>query len=99
MSFSDNKKELLKSAIENQFATFEYNTLNSPEWKSEGFFIDETQKILQDDAVHEADASISSSESAKSAVQPYLPLFSTIDIIVLEINNIYENAKYNRNIC
>ncbi|RHZ62896.1 hypothetical protein Glove_334g54 [Diversispora epigaea] len=35
MSFSDNKKELFKSAIENQFATFEYNTLNSPEWKSE----------------------------------------------------------------
>ncbi|RHZ84017.1 hypothetical protein Glove_86g152 [Diversispora epigaea] len=84
-------------------------SLNLTNWKSEGFFIDETPKILQDDVVHEKDASISNSESTKNAlgvlgvvgdaVQPYLPLFSTVTIIITEINNIYENAKYNKKVC
>ncbi|RHZ84068.1 hypothetical protein Glove_86g172 [Diversispora epigaea] len=63
----------------------------------------------KDDAGHEKDASISNSESAKNAlgvlgvvgdaVQPYLPLFSTVTIIITEINNTYENAKYNKKVC
>ncbi|RHZ84013.1 hypothetical protein Glove_86g156 [Diversispora epigaea] len=92
--------------------TFSKDTVSSDQlslskwWKSEGFR-DETSKILQDDSVH--DASILNMQSAKSAlavlgavgdaVQPYLPLFSTVTIIISEINNIYANAKYNKKIC
>ncbi|RHZ84021.1 hypothetical protein Glove_86g158 [Diversispora epigaea] len=92
--------------------TFSKDTVSSDQlslskwWKSEGFR-DETSKILQYDSVH--DASILNMQSAKSAlavlgavgdaVQPYLPLFSTVTIIISEINNIYANAKYNKKIC
>ncbi|CAG8544651.1 9908_t:CDS:10 [Diversispora eburnea] len=65
----------------------------------------EKHNISQD----EKDSNISNSESAKNAlgvlgvvgdaVQPYLPLFSTVTIIIVEINTIYANAKYNKKIC
>ncbi|CAG8544630.1 9907_t:CDS:2 [Diversispora eburnea] len=77
-------------------------------WKSEGFFNNVAPTISQDDAVHEKDASISG--SVKSAlggglgvvgdsVQPYLPLFTTVTIIIKETMSIYENAKYNKKVC
>ncbi|CAG8620309.1 3069_t:CDS:2, partial [Diversispora eburnea] len=57
-----------------------------------------------DDADNEKEASIS--ESAKNslgvvgdAVQPYLPLFSTVTIIISEINNIYADVNFNKKIC
>ncbi|RHZ83982.1 hypothetical protein Glove_86g134 [Diversispora epigaea] len=69
----------------------------------------EKRNIPQDDAGFEKEASTSNSESAKNAlgvlgvvgdaVHPYLPLFSIVTTIITEINNIYANAKYNKNIC
>ncbi|RHZ83941.1 hypothetical protein Glove_86g227 [Diversispora epigaea] len=91
-------KDTVSSASSDQTSS-----VNSSEWKREGFFIDETPNISQDDA------SISNSESVRNAlgvlgvvgdaVQPYLPLFSIVTTIITEINNIYANAKYNKNIC
>ncbi|CAG8620294.1 3068_t:CDS:2, partial [Diversispora eburnea] len=66
-------------------------------------------KEKRNNSQDEKNASISNLESAKcalgslgvvgDAVQPYLPLFSTVTIIISEINNVYANAKYNKKIC
>ncbi|RHZ83968.1 hypothetical protein Glove_86g161 [Diversispora epigaea] len=105
MEILENNENISMEILENN-ENISMEMLDKDTVSSEGFS-DETPKILQDDSVH--DASILNMQSAKSAsavfgavggaVQPYLRLFSTVTTIVTEINNIYENAKYNKKIC